>query len=302
MEKIAKIDIHAHVTAYPDLVPPHIKTGCPFLGEEEQLAVYDRLDIEKGVLLPIVAPEAQWAILPNEPTKMIADAHPDRFLWFCNVDPRMGNNRDSTDFSYLLEHYKRLGAKGMGELTSNLYADDPKMDRLYSCLEDLEMPLTIHIAPGFDGYYGIVDDLGLPRLEKMLKAHPRLKWIGHSQCFWSEISSDNDEAVRHRMPKGKVSPGRLVDFMRTYENLYCDLSANSGKNAMMRDPAFAASFLEEFSDRILYGCDACATINTFMYEFDEFLTSLRESGAIRESTYRKIVRENAIRLLKLDEA
>jgi len=90
--------------------------------------------------------------------------------------------------------------------------------------------------------------------------------------------------------------------MRTYENLYCDLSANSGKNAMMRDPAFAASFLEEFSDRILYGCDACATINTFMYEFDEFLTSLRESGAIRESTYRKIVRENAIRLLKLDEA
>lgn len=302
MEKIAKIDIHAHVSAYPELTPPHIKTRETFLGAEQQIEIYDRLGIEKGVLLPIVAPEAQWAIMPNEPCKMIADAHPDRFLWFCNVDPRMGNNRDSTDFTYALEHYKRLGAKGMGELTSNLYADDPKMDRLYSCLEDLDMPLTIHIAPGFDGYYGIVDELGLPRLEKMLKAHPRLKWIGHSQCFWSEISADNDEAVRHKMPKGKVTPGRLVDFMRTYENLYCDLSANSGKNAMMRDPEFAASFLEEFSDRILYGCDVCASINTFMYEFDEFLTSLRQSGAIRESTYRKIVRENAIRLLKLDEA
>ena len=302
MEKIEKIDIHAHVTAYPELVPPHIKTGCPFLGAEQQIAFYDDIGIEKGVLLPIVAPEAQWAILPNEPSKLIADRYPDRFLWFCNVDPRMGNNRDSTDFSYLLEHYKRLGAKGMGELTSNLWADDPKMDRLYSCLEDLDMPLLIHIAPDFDGYYGIVDDLGLPRLERMLKAHPRLKWIGHSLCFWSEISADNDESVRHRMPKGKVVEGRLSYFMRTYENLYCDLSANSGKNAMMRDPGFAAAFMEEFSDRILYGCDVCGACNTFMYEFDEFLTSLRESGAIRESTYRKIVRENAIRLLSLDKA
>ena len=35
--------------------------------------------------------------------------------------------------------------------------------------------------------------------------------------------------------------------------------------------------------------------------FDEFLTSMRESGEMSEVNYRKIVRENAIKLLKLED-
>jgi predicted TIM-barrel fold metal-dependent hydrolase len=87
--------------------------------------------------------------------------------------------------------------------------------------------------------------------------------------------------------------------MREYGNLYCDLSAGSGANAMMRDPEFAAGFIEEFSDRILYGCDICSVSNRSVYEFDAFLTGLCESGMISEENYRKIVRENAVKLLGL---
>ena len=90
--------------------------------------------------------------------------------------------------------------------------------------------------------------------------------------------------------------------MRKYENLYCDLSATSGSNAMMRDPEYAASFIEEFADRILYGCDICQIFNTFQFDFDEFLTQMRADGMISEENYYKIVRGNAIKLLKLDEA
>lgn len=71
-------------------------------------------------------------------------------------------------------------------------------------------------------------------------------------------------------------------------------------NALRRDPENAARFIEEFSDRILYGCDICATFNRHQYEFDAFLTKMRTDGMISETNYRKIVRENAIRLLKLD--
>ena len=61
----------------------------------------------------------------------------------------------------------------------------------------------------------------------------------------------------------------------------------------------AARFIEEFSDRILYGCDICAKVNTFPFDFDAFLTSMRESREISEENYRKIVRENAVRLLSI---
>lgn len=299
MESIKKIDIHAHATAYPALIPPNPGTRQPFISAEQLIEIYDRLNIEKGVLLPLIAPEALWSISTSEACKTIVDSYPDRFLWFCNVDPRMGNNTAKADLTYLLEHYKRLGALGMGELTAQLYTDDPQMDHLYSCLEEADMPLTIHIAAKFGGSYGIVDELGLPRLEKMLAKHPKLKILGHSQYFWSEISADNTEETRGKYPKGKVTEGRITELMRNYENLYCDLSAGSGANAMMRDPEHAVRFFEEFSDRILYGCDICAATNTHMYPFDDFLTSLRESGALREETYRKIVRENAIKLLHL---
>ncbi len=299
MESVKKIDIHAHVTAFPQYTPesPYFKQR--FLDGAELIRFYDELNIEKGVLLPIVAPEAQHTMMTTEACMYVADQYPDRFLWFCNVDPRMLNNTPTAALSYLLDYYKSRGAKGMGELTTQLLADDPKLDNLYSCLEEVDLPLTIHIGPHFDGCYGIVDDLGLPRLEKMLKKHPKLKIFGHSQPFWSEISADNTDAVRNINPPGKVIEGRLTYLLRTYENLYCDLSAGSGRNAMMRDPEHAARFMEEFSDRLMYGCDICSVANVHQYQFNDFLNQMLADGLLKEETYRKIVRENAVRLLKL---
>ena len=48
-------------------------------------------------------------------------------------------------------------------------------DTRFGYCAELDLPVTIHIAPQFGGYYGIVDELGLPRIEKMLKRHPKLK-------------------------------------------------------------------------------------------------------------------------------
>ena len=298
MEKVKKIDIHAHATPFPQYFPKFEANGCTMPSVETMLDFYDKLNIEKGVLLPIVSSEAQLAVMSNEACKYIVDQNPDRFIWFCNVDPRAHANSSSSNLGYLLEHYVSLGAKGVGEMTSNVYADDPKLDNLFGYCAELSLPVTIHIAPEPSGHYGIVDEVGLPRLEKMLKKHPNLKIFGHSQCFWSEIG-ENSQEIRATYPKGKASGGRLTELLRKYENLYCDLSAGSGANALMRDREHATRFIEEFSDRILYGCDICASVNTFPFDFDAFLTSMRESGEISENNYRKIVRENAIRLLNL---
>ncbi|MBO7761912.1 MAG: amidohydrolase family protein [Clostridia bacterium] len=297
MEAIKKIDIHAHATAFAQYVPAYYSTGVKFPGAEDMISLYDKVNIEKGVLLPILSPEHQTTVMTNEGCMAIADQYPDRFVWFCNVDPRMGTAY--ANVPYLLEYYKSRGARGFGELTVPMYADSPELLRIYECLEALDLPMTIHVSVPGSGRYGIMDELGLPRLESILKRYPGLRILGHSQVFWSEISADNNEKIRSGYPTGKVIPGRIVDLMRSYGNLYCDLSAGSGMGAMMRDPDFTVGFFEEFSDRILYGCDICHKDAVHQYKFDEFLSGLRADGSICEETYRKIVRENAVKLLKL---
>jgi len=159
------------------------------------------------------------------------------------------------------------------------------------------MPVIIHIAPKQGDYYGIVDDLGLPRIEKLLKKYPNLKLIGHSQCFWSEIDKNVTNENKSGYPGGKVKAGRIVELMREYSNLYCDLSAGSGYNALSRDPEFAYRFIEEFSDRLMFGTDICSPSNVML--LSGWLDQAFADGYISESNYNKISRENAIRILKL---
>jgi len=308
MKKIKKIDAHAHLIAFPQYYPTQLgstpENPMSFLSADEMFEIYDKLNVEKAVLLPIVSMEGQCAPMSTEACAYLCEKYPDRLVWCCNVDPRSGANKPDTDLSHFLEHYKALGAKGLGELTAQLYADDPYIDNLFTHCEKLGFPVTIHISAGpgnIDGNgYGIMDEMGLPRLEKMLKKHPNLKILGHSQLFWCEISGDLTLENRKGAPTGKVTEGTITRLMRTYDNLYCDVSAYSGSNAMMRDPEFAAKFMEEFSDRIVYGCDVCRMTDAFQYKFDAFLDNLVETGAISEETYEKIVRKNAIRIFNLD--
>jgi predicted TIM-barrel fold metal-dependent hydrolase len=174
------------------------------------------------------------------------------------------------------------------------------MDNFFFHCAETDMPVLIHISPALGAGYGIVDDLGLHRIEKMLKKYPGLKIIGHSQPFWSEISGDNTEALRNSYPPGKVIEGRLHKLLRDHENLYCDLSAGSGLNAMTRDEDHALRFLDEFQDKIMFATDICSAQNTHHLSISRFYDRLLNENLLSETIYRKICRENAIRILKLD--
>ena len=299
MKTIKKIDIHAHATPFLEYAPINTVTGYSLVSPKQLIEIYDKIDVGTGVLLPLTSPEAMYEQITSSDCKYMAEKYKDRFVWFCNVDPRCADNTPNTDLSKTLNHYKSLGARGVGELTANLYADDPMVDNLFYHCEQCDMPVTIHVAPKLGGCYGIIDELGLPRLEKMLKKHKDLKILGHSQPFWAEISSDVNEANRNAFPTGKVVEGRIARLMREYPNLYCDLSANSARNAFMRDPEYTAKFIEEFADRLLYGCDICATFNTHQNQMNDFLTSMLEQKALTKENYAKIVRENAVKLLNI---
>ncbi len=82
------IDVHGH--AYRDPYPG--PDGKPvFCRPEQLLARYDELGVEKGALLPIVNPEV-YLPQSNEEILTIAREHPDRFIPYCNIDPRAVTN------------------------------------------------------------------------------------------------------------------------------------------------------------------------------------------------------------------
>lgn len=289
---MGKIDIHVHSRMRRG-IPRYNNTN--FALPEELIKMYEKLGVEKGVLLPGVRLEAAFQLQTNEDVIEIVEKYPEHFYWFCNIDPRMGNNTPEADLSYFIQFYKEYGAKGVGEICANLYFDDPYVENLFYHCEKNSMPVTFHIGERVGGCYGLVDELGLYRLEKELNKFPSLRFLGHSMCFWSEISADVNEGNRNNYVSGKVIPGRVVDLMRKYPNLLGDLSAQSGYNAMTRDPAFSYDFIEEFQDRLFFGTDICNPKQEMKLSF--WLDEALNKGKITSRAYGKITRENALKLL-----
>jgi predicted TIM-barrel fold metal-dependent hydrolase len=197
-------------------------------------------------------------------------------------------------------HYKELGARGVGEFCTNLRLDDPKILHLLGSCESLDMPFLFHMSPKENAYYGVVDFAGLPLLEKVLKEFPNLKVVGHSRPFWFEIGTHPENVTpeeRNSFPSGPIAEGRLQELFRKYQNLYGDLSAMSGSNALMRDPDYGVAFMNEFQDRLLFGTDM---LNPhFINPLGQWLDVMMFQRKLSETAYLKICRENAEKLYKL---
>ncbi|OIN98326.1 hypothetical protein AUJ66_01125 [Candidatus Desantisbacteria bacterium CG1_02_38_46] len=287
------IDDHTHIGR-------GVTKGEPVIDEKELLSRMDELGIEKAVVLPRgVSPECSFFHFETEDVLEVFKQHPDRIIPFCKLDPRNGGNSPETDFSCLLEKYKSAGCKGAGEITANLYIDDPLCKNLFHHCGKVGLPVLFHLAVGVTyGIYGLADDIGLPRLEKVLQEFPDTIFIGHAMAFWSEISADVNEKTRGVYPPGEVKlPGKLQELLKKYPNLYGDLSAGSGYNAISRDLNYGYKFLEEFQNKLLFGTDICH-VGQEAPIVDYFRQGLKE-GKISKIVYDKTTEENAKRVLGL---
>lgn len=294
------IDIHVHTSNCSDL-PWGPGMECPCTAEQ-LLAMYDSVGIDRAVLLPLVTPECNILTQSNEEILDVAARFPGRFIPFCNLDPRLSINSKTFDYSFVMEHYKSKGCKGIGEVTANLFFDDPRVTNLFDHAERQGLPVLFHVATQEGGTYGLVDDLGLPRFETQLRTHPGLVFLAHSTSWWSHISADVSAANWGSYPKGSVvRGGRVPELLRRYPNLYGDLSAGSGYNAVSRDPAFGYSFLEEFQDQLCFGTDVCQprNRNDVLVWLKAFMEKGLADGTLSREAFEKIAWQNAARVLKL---
>ncbi len=287
--------IHTHSILLTD---PRQRAIARWTSPEELLAMWDELGITRGVVLPLVHHEIGAILQTNENVLDMAARWPDRIIPFCNFDARWHYNHPGADFTPALEPYKSLGCKGVGEFVSNLWWDDDRVLNFLSHVEKAGLPLLFHVASQERGQYGLIDDYRLTKLELVLRRFPRLQFIGHSMGFWSNISGDANEENWMGYPGGPVTPGgRLIELLNTYDNLWCDISAGSGNNALTRDPEFGFRFLEQFQNRILFGTDICGPgqevpqVNT--------LNAALASGLLSRTAYEKICFRNAVELLGL---
>lgn len=221
-----------------------------------------------------------------------AERAPGKFVLGYAPDPRVPDAVDRLEAAMEIH-----GVRVCGEMKLRMMYDSPDALRLFRFCGEKKLPVTVHLdydkapldAPKYPRpsyWYGG----GIEPLERAMQACPETIFLGHAPGFWGNISGDGQH-LKLAYPQGKVQPGgKVVEYLRKYPNLYCDISAGSGRSALARDTEFTKDFLLEFQDRVLYARDY------FDNEHQELLNSL----ALPADVLAKIYSGNALKLVPLD--
>jgi len=207
---------------------------------------------------------------------------------------RFGANEvpDLADAPREIERYLKRGAVVIAEQKFGVECDSPAMQRVYELAADYRVPILMHWQYQMFNY-------GFERFDRMLEKHPRTNFIGHAQTWWANIDKSlSDQSVLY--PRGKVTPGGRTDrYLADYPNMYGDLSAGSGLNALTRDEEFTRDFLERHQDKLMYGSDCDDWMGTGLAcQGAQTLATLRRLVASK-AMERKLLGENAKRVFRL---
>lgn len=280
------IDVHQH-TDY------HGRTN------EELLAHQRAMEITTTVLLPAWRPDEdlnrveyyqsgrdRWETTGNEACYQFAQKYPDEFRFGANEVPGLPDTVEK------IERYLELGAPIIGELKFEVACDSPGMQEIYEVAQSYNVPVLMHWQ---HGRY----NLGFERFHEMLEKYPDVNFIGHAQTWWANIDADHEDQS-DLYPEGRVTPGGLTDrLLSDYPNMYAELSAGSGLNALTRDEGHATEFLERHQDKLMYGSDCGDPVGRAPdCRGAQAIATIRRLSPSKEIE-RKVFYENAKQLLKL---
>ena len=222
------LDTHLHLRRDPESCFAHMQ-GC---------------GVTNAVLLTRDADE--------EKAKGEMEKHPGVFVRSVAADPSQPNAEE------VFRKAIREGAVSIGELKYHVALDSPEMRHVYDIAAEMRVPVMMHIQnfPHFPGE--LPYNTGYDQFDKILRAYPKTNFIGHGDLFWANISAN--VPTDRGYPSGPVKPGGLTDkWLSDFPNLYADMSANSGNNALSRDLDFSKGFVARHQDKLIFGSDcSCA--------------------------------------------
>ena len=267
------IDIHQH-------------TNYSGRSDDELIQHQRDLGISRTVLLPAGSKYGLAAGCGGNDTVLaIARRLPKEYVFFANELP------DIQETTSVLEKYLKLGAIGIGEQKFPVEADSKSIDLIANIARHHDVPVLLHFQ--YQTY-----NLGYEKFHKILERHPKVNFIGHAQTFWGNIDKSLNQADLY--PKTRVTPGGWTDrWLSDYPNLFADMSAGSGLNALMRDEDHAREFLKRHQDKLMYGSDCDdRKMGTARCSGVKQIVAIRRLAPSKE-VERKILYGNAARVLKM---
>ncbi len=183
----------------------------------------------------------------NESVIAFSKVHPGEFHFGANEVTDLENARLE------VERCLKLGAKVIGEQKFAVPCDSPESEKLYRLAEEFGVPVLLHFQHEMYNF-------GIDRFHRVLANFPKVNFIGHAQTFWGNIDARHvDQAVLY--PKGPVTAGGITDrLLRDHPNMFGDLSAGSGLNALTRDEEHTQAFLNRHQDKLMFGSDCADAI------------------------------------------
>jgi uncharacterized protein len=279
------IDIHQH-TNYRD------RSTAQLIAHQRAMGVTQTILLPAGT--PVKRPSTGDGIHNglggvgaggNETVLTMSRQYPKEFLFGANEVTDLSEARTE------IVKYLDLGAIIIGEQKFGLDCDSAASQVLYSLAAEYRVPILIHFQHG-------TYNLGFERFSKMLEKYPKTNFIGHAQTWWANIDRNHtDQTVLY--PKGKVTAGGLTDrYLTDYPNMFADMSAGSGLNALTRDEDHAREFLDRHQSKILFGsdCDDRAGAGPAC-QGSQTIAAIRKL-APNKAVERKIFYENAKKLFR----
>ena len=243
-----------------------------------------------GVTTTVLLPAGRYYGLDaqcggNESVVSAAEKYPKSFVYFANELPYL------KEADAVIRKYLQSGAIGIGEQKFRVLADSAYLDRMAGIAREFGVPILLHF---WDGDY----NMELQRFHKVLEKFPTVNFIGHAQSWWGHIDKNHNPKVLY--PKGKVTAGGLSDrLLADYPNMYGDLSAGSGLNALRRDPEHTGAFFERHQSKLLFGSDCPDVEGRGANCIGAQIIGVVRQSAGSKAVERKILFENAKLLLKL---
>jgi predicted TIM-barrel fold metal-dependent hydrolase len=275
-----------HTAETEEIIDIHQHTSYHGRSDSDLIQHQRRMGVTQTVLLPSgkhYGLDAECG--GNDSVRALAEKHPGEFLFFANELPYDKQARA------IITRFLKAGAKGIGEQKFRVLADSSYLALIAGIAAEFGVPVLLHFQ---DGDY----NMELQRFTRLLQKFPQVNFIGHAQTWWAHIDAAYDGKSLY--PKGRVKAGGLTDkLLSDYPNLYADLSAASGLNALNRDEEHTRAFFTRHQDKLLFGSD-CADSDGHGSKCTgaqilEVVRNLSADAAIR----RKILAGNARRVLKL---
>jgi predicted TIM-barrel fold metal-dependent hydrolase len=221
----------------------------------------------------------------NEAVRQVAAAHPGQFRFFSN------EVTDHPEAPKVIEKHLKLGAIGIGEQKFRIDCDSPQSMRIAELAKEYNVPVILHFEHNLYNRH-------IERFHRVLERFPTVNFIGHAVAWWANI--DKNAKQEDSYPTGPVTPGGITDrYLTEYPNCYADVSARSGYGAIIRDEAFYKDFLTRHQNKLLYGSDCSEGTGVVPTCFAAGTIAAIRRLAPSKAVERKILYENAKKLLKI---